>query len=102
MRCAKLQRIGLTFMIFGNSAMVLTLGAEISIDELCCFLTEPEPSWTVEQSHASREQCRRSHAFFAECMRQGTSIYGVNTGFGSSSKNRFDASVSSELQTNLF
>ena len=48
------------------------------------------------------KQSDESHEFLLGKLADGHDIYGATTGFGSSSGNRFDASMSRKLQRNLY
>ncbi len=80
--------------------LFLSNNSEFSIDDVLNYVKGEDVA--LETNPNYQQYINDNHELLLKKVREGMDIYGANTGFGSSSKNRFDLAHSIALQRNLY
>ncbi|MGE0174550.1 MAG: histidine ammonia-lyase [Oligoflexales bacterium] len=81
--------------------MIISYKNKMKLQDIWNYVYEGSPVM-LDKTGTLEAKIERNHQFFLATVASGQDVYGVTTGFGQSSKNRFDKSLSQKLQVNLY
>ncbi|MCP3924689.1 MAG: aromatic amino acid lyase [Desulfobacterales bacterium] len=74
---------------------------QMDIDDIAEFACNKQSEYNLSKDDAYKSSIESNHKYFMDLISEDCPIYGVTTGFGGSSTNRFDTQKSMDLQKNL-